>query len=62
MMGLKLKNNLLQRQLGQPAANLVRMADLSTVERDRLLDALGIVRRFQQFLQFLQQHFKLGAL
>ncbi|MBN8509733.1 MAG: CBS domain-containing protein [Burkholderiales bacterium] len=59
MMGLKLKNNLLQRQLGQPADNLVRMADLSTLERDRLQDALGIIRRFRQFLQ---QHFRLGAL
>jgi signal-transduction protein with cAMP-binding, CBS, and nucleotidyltransferase domain len=39
--------------------NLVRMSGLSTLERDRLQDALGIIRRFRQFLQ---QHFKLGAL
>jgi CBS domain-containing protein len=59
LMGLKLKNNLAQRQAGQPVDNLVRMASLSTLERDRLQDALGIVRRFRQHLQ---QHFKLGAL
>lgn len=59
MMGLKLKNNLAQRQLGQPVDNLVRLADLSTLERDRLHDALAIVRRLRQFLQ---QHFKLAAL
>jgi CBS domain-containing protein len=59
MMGLKLKNNLAQRQLGKPVDNLVRLAELSTLERDRLQDALGIIRRFRQFLQ---QHFRLGAL
>ena len=59
LMGLKLKNNLAQRAAGQPVDNLVRMASLSTLERDRLQDALGIVRRFRQHLQ---QHFKLGAL
>jgi CBS domain-containing protein len=59
MMGLKLKNNLAQRQAGRAVDNLVRMSGLSTLERDRLQDALGIIRRFRQFLQ---QHFKLGAL
>ncbi len=59
LMGLKLKNNLAQRQLGQPVDNLLRLADLSTLERDRLRDALAIVRRFRQFLQ---QHFRTGVL
>jgi CBS domain-containing protein len=59
MMGLKLKNNLAQRQAGRPVDNLVRMSGLSTLERDRLQDALGIIKRFRQHLQ---QHFKLGAL
>lgn len=59
MMGLKLKNNLAQRQAGRPVDNLVRMSSLSTLERDRLQDALGIIKRFRQHLQ---QHFKLGAL
>jgi CBS domain-containing protein len=58
MMALKLKNNLAQRQASQPADNLVRMGSMSTLERDRLQDALGIIKRFRQFLQ---QHFKLGA-
>jgi CBS domain-containing protein len=59
MMGLKLKNNLAQRQAGRPVDNLVRMSALSTLERDRLQDALGIIKRFRQHLQ---QHFKFGAL
>jgi CBS domain-containing protein len=59
LMGLKLKNNLAQRQRGLPADNLVRLPRLSTLERDRLQDTLGIVKRFRQHLQ---QHFKLGAL
>ena len=59
LMGLKLKNNLRQRQLGQPVDNLVRLSALSTLERDRLKNSLAIVKRFRQFLQ---QHFKLGAL
>jgi len=42
-----------------PLANTVRLSDLSTLERDRLQDTLGIVRRFRQHLQ---QHFRLGAL
>ena len=58
MMGLKLKNNLAQRQAGRAVDNLVRMSDLSTLERDRLQDALGIIKRFRQYLQ---QHFKLGV-
>lgn len=59
LMGLRLKNHLAQRQLGQPANNLVRLSTLSTLERDRLQDTLGIVKRFRQQLQ---QQFKLGAL
>ena len=59
LMGLRLKNHLAQRQLTQPTTNTVRLSDLSTLERDRLQDTLGIVRRFRQHLQ---QHFRLGAL
>jgi CBS domain-containing protein len=59
LMGLKLKNNLAQRQLGHSVDNLVRMSALSTLERDRLKDTLAIIKRFRQHLQ---QHFKLGAL
>jgi CBS domain-containing protein len=59
LMGLKLKNNLAQRQLAQPATNLVQLSALSTLERDRLQDTLAIVKRLRQHLQ---QHLKLGAL
>ena len=59
LMGLKLRNNLAQRQLGQPVDNLVRMSAMSTLERDRLKESLAIVKRFRQHLQ---QHFRLGAL
>ena len=59
LMGLKLRNNLAQRQLGQPVDNLVRMSTMSTLERDRLKESLAIVKRFRQHLQ---QHFRLGAL
>ena len=59
LMGLRLKNHLAQRQLGRPADSLVRLSDLSTLERDRLQDTLGIVKRFRQHLQ---QHFRLAAL
>ena len=59
LMGLKLRNNLAQRQLGQPVDNLVRMSTMSTLERDRLKESLAIVKRFRQHLQL---HFKLGAL
>lgn len=59
LMGLRLKNHLAQRALGQPASNLLRLSSLSTLERDRLQDSLGIVKRLRQQLQ---QHFHLGAL
>lgn len=59
LMGLRLKNHLAQRQLGRPADNRVRLSALSTLERDRLQDTLGIVKRFRQHLQ---QHFRLAAL
>ena len=59
LMALKLKNNLRQRQLGHPASNAVRLAELGTLERDTLRDALAIVRGFRQHLQ---RHFRFEAL
>jgi CBS domain-containing protein len=59
LMALKLKHQLRQRQLGQPATNLVRAADLSTLERDQFKDSLAIIKSFRAFLH---QHFRLGAL
>ena len=59
LMGLKLRHNLHQRQLQQPADNLVRLSQFGTLERDMLKDALSIIRRLQQFLRL---HFRLDAL
>jgi CBS domain-containing protein len=59
LMALKLTNNLRQRQLGQTLDNVVRLADLGTLERDSLKDSLAIIRRFRQYLQ---RHYRLDAL
>jgi CBS domain-containing protein len=59
LMGLKLRHNLQQRQLQQPADNLVRLSQFGTMERDMLKDALAIIRRLRQFLR---THFRLDAL
>lgn len=58
VMGLKLKNNLHQRQLGQTLDNLTQLTSLGTLERDLLKDALAIVKRFRLFLRL---HYKLDA-
>ena len=58
MMTLKLRNNLLQMTLNQPVTNLVALADLSTLERDQIKDALAIIRQFRLHLQL---HFRLEA-
>ncbi len=59
LMGLKLRHNLRQRQLQQPADNLVRLSHFGTLERDMLKDALAIIRRLRQMLRL---HFRLDAL
>jgi CBS domain-containing protein len=59
LMGLKLDNNLRQRQAGAVPDNLVRLSTLGTLERDRLRDALAIIRRFRQHLR---RHYKLESL
>ena len=59
LMGLKLEHQLCQRQLGETPGNLVLPSALATMERDRLDDALAIIRRFRQYLA---QHFRLDAL
>lgn len=58
VMGLKLKNNLHQKQLGQPLDNLAQLSSLGTLERDLLKDALAIIKRFRLFLRL---HYKLDA-
>ena len=59
LMGLRLRHQLRQRELGQAAGNLVLPSALGTLERERLSDALGIVKKFRQHLQ---HHFRLDAL
>lgn len=59
LMAVKLKCQLHQRRLGEPASNLVPPEALGTLERDTLKDALGIVKRFRQHLR---QHFRLDSL
>jgi len=59
LMGLKLDNNLRQRQAGVVSDNLVRLSTLGTLERDLLRDALAIIGRFRQHLR---RHYKLESL
>ncbi|MDO8456538.1 MAG: putative nucleotidyltransferase substrate binding domain-containing protein [Burkholderiaceae bacterium] len=58
VMGLKLKNNLHQKQLDQPLDNLTQLSSLGTLDRDLLKDALAIIKRFRLFLRL---HYKLDA-
>jgi CBS domain-containing protein len=58
LMGLKLRNNLRQRSLGEPISNLVQINSLGTLDRDLLHDALAIIRQFRQHLRL---HFRLEA-
>ncbi len=59
LMGIRLTHQLKQRAQGGPASNEVKPSDLSTLEREPLHDAMGIVRRFRAFLR---QRYRLDAL
>ncbi len=59
MMALKLNHQLRERRLGLAPSNLVRPAELGTLEREPLQDALAIIRRFRVLLR---QQFKLDTL
>ncbi|MFT3953554.1 MAG: putative nucleotidyltransferase substrate binding domain-containing protein [Piscinibacter sp.] len=59
LMGLKLRHQLRQRELGERPGNLVRPSDLSTMDRDQFKDALAINKRFRALLR---QRFRLDAL
>ena len=59
LMGIRLSHQLKQRAAGLAASNEVRPSELSTLEREPLHDALGIVKSFRSFLRL---HFKLEAL
>ena len=58
LMGLKLRNNLRQRALGEPIDNLVQLSSLGTLDRDHLKDALAIIRQFRQHLRL---HYRLES-
>ena len=58
LMALKLRNNLRQRSLGQPANNLVQLSSLGTLDRDMLKDALSIIKQFKQHVRL---HYRLEA-
>ena len=59
LMATKLRHQLRQRQLGEAPSNIVRAADLGTLERDPLHDSLAIIKRFRGFLG---THFRLDSL
>ena len=59
LMGLKLAGNLRQIEAARPPDNAVRLAELGTLERQSLKEALAIVRRFRQWLA---AHYRLDAL
>jgi len=59
LMGLKLQAGLAEIDLDQPVSGDVDVGRLSTLDRDLLKDALGVVR---QCKTFLRQHFRLDAL
>ena len=59
LMGVKLASNLRQIAAGRPPDNLVRLAELGTIERQALKDSLAIVRGFRQWLR---THYRLDAL
>jgi CBS domain-containing protein len=59
LMGLKLKAGLTEMDTQQAVSVLVDVAKLSTLERDLLKDALGVVKHFKGLLR---SRFKLDAL
>jgi len=59
LMAMKLTHQLRQRAAGEVPGNLVRPADLGSLERDALNHALAIVRRFRALLA---QRYRLDAL
>ena len=59
LMRLKLEQQLLARQTGQPVGNQVSLDALGALERDMLEQSLAIVGRFRQHLR---QHFRFDLL
>ena len=58
-MALKLKAGLAEQEQSRPVSGTVVVQQLSSLDRDLLKDALGVVKRFQQLLR---TRFHLGAL
>ncbi|MBI3145004.1 MAG: cyclic nucleotide-binding/CBS domain-containing protein [Pseudogulbenkiania sp.] len=58
LLNLRLSQGLATLAEGRPAGNLICPAQLSTMERDLLKEALGVVKRFKAMLR---HHFKLGS-
>lgn len=58
-MGMKLASNLRQIAGGRPPSNALRLADLGTLDRQALKEALAIVRGFKQWLS---RHYRFDAL
>jgi CBS domain-containing protein len=50
-MGLKLKTGLAELDTGKAVTGTIDVARLSTLDRDLLKDALGVVKRFKIFLR-----------
>jgi len=59
LMGLKLKAGVTEMETQRPVSGLVNVGKLSTLERDLLKDALGVVKHFKTLLR---SRFKLDAL
>jgi CBS domain-containing protein len=59
LMRLKLDNNLRQRAAGAAVDNVVRLADLGTLDRELLRGTLAIIRRFRHHLR---EHYRLDSL
>ena len=57
-MALKLKAGLAEQEQARPVSGTVVVQQLSSLDRDLLKDALGVVKRFQQLLR---TRFHLGA-
>ena len=59
LMGLRLKAGLSELETGRAVSGGVELAKLSSLDRDLLKDALGVVKRFKAVLRY---RFKLDAL
>jgi CBS domain-containing protein len=59
LMGLKLKAGLMEMETQRGVSGVVDVSKLSSLERDLLKDALGVVKQFKALMRY---RFKLDAL